>query len=115
MDRRLVQPERRLLRARAAEAGAERDVRGRVLVEERVEVRHAALADARRRVDECDLAEAASVLLRIAVDVARDEVAVLVVRRGEPDEPAAAKLAAQPVDQPPLERERERARERALG
>ena len=32
----------------------------------------------------------------------------------EPDEPAVAELAAQAVDQPALERERERARERAV-
>ena len=62
--------------ARAAEAGAERDVRRRVLVEQRVEVRAPALADARRRVDERDLAEPAAVAVRVAVDVRRDEVAV---------------------------------------
>src|SRR5581483_6616991 len=39
---RLVQPPRRLLGTRSAEAGAERDVRRRVLVQQRVEVRASA-------------------------------------------------------------------------
>jgi hypothetical protein len=49
----------------------------RVLVEERVEVRAAGLADARRRVDERHLAEPAPVPLRVAVEVGGDEVAVV--------------------------------------
>src|SRR6266516_5403471 len=50
---------------RVAEAGAEREVRGRVLVEEGVVVDPPLVADARGRVDEGDLAEPARVRLRI--------------------------------------------------
>src|SRR5437879_7534644 len=77
-----------------------------------MEVRAAALADARRRVDERDLAEPASSAVRIAVEVGRDKVAVLLRARVEPDEPAATELAAETLDQSALERQRERARER---
>ena len=73
-----------------------------------------ALADARGRVDERDLAEPAAVALRVAVDVRGDEVAILLLARVEPDELAVAELAAQPFDQPALKRERERAREPAV-
>src|SRR5207248_9371950 len=86
-----------------------------VLVQQRVEVRAAALPDPRRRIDERDLAEPAPVLLRVAVDVARHEVAVVLVGRVEPDGLAPAELAPQALDQPSLERERERARERPFG
>ena len=57
MGRRAVHPTRRRLRTRAAETAAERDVGGRVLVEQRVVVDAAGLADARGGVDERDLAE----------------------------------------------------------
>src|SRR5690242_17039420 len=69
-----VQAAHRLLRARADEAGTERDVRGRVLVEERVEVDATGLTDARPAVDECDLPEPATG--RVGVEVRGDEIAV---------------------------------------
>ena len=103
MDGRAVHALRRPLPCACRRSPAERDVRGRVLVEQRVEVGAPGLADARRRVDERDLAEPAAVPPRVAVDVRGDEVAVVVRVGLEPDEPAAAELAAQPVDQPAVE------------
>src|SRR5262249_39276219 len=70
----------------------------------------ARLADARRAVHEGDLAQPPSRF--VGVDVRGDEVAIVVRVGLEPDEPTFRELAAQPVDQPPAERERERALER---
>src|SRR4029077_9960056 len=58
--------------AREAEPAAVRDVAGGILVEERVEEGHARLADARRSVDERNLAEPARAV--IAVELRLDDV-----------------------------------------
>src|SRR6266404_152732 len=115
VDGGLVDTARGLLRPGPSESGSERDMGGRVLVEQRLVVRTPTLSDARRGVDERDLAQPSPVSGLVAVEVARHEVAVVGVLRLEADEPAAAELAAQPFDQAPLEREREPARERTLG
>src|SRR4051812_41347895 len=75
VDRRPVEAGRRAV-TRTAEAGAECDVRCRVLAHQRVVVHALALSDAGRRVDERDLAEPAAVAARIAVDVGREELAI---------------------------------------
>src|SRR4051795_7434377 len=103
------------LRPGAAETGAEGDVRGGVLVEQRVEVRAARLADPRCRIDERYLADPAALAGRVAVDVGGDEVASFVVVGFETDEPAVRELPAQPVDALALEGQRERAGERPVG
>ena len=98
--------------ARLPEAGAERDVRDGVLVEQRVRVHAARPADARGRVDERHLAEPVGV--PVGVDVRREELAVVLVVGFEPHEPTAAELARDALDRPPAEVERPRAAEGAL-
>jgi len=94
MDHRAVDTPGRRLRTRAAEAAAEGDVRGGVLVEQGVVVDAPALADARRGVYERDLAEPPS--RPIGVDERCNEVAIVVRVGLEPDEPPLRELAADP-------------------
>src|SRR5205823_1046945 len=103
----------RLLRARAAEACAERDVRGGVLVEERVEIRASALSDPRCRVDERDLAEPPSVARRVAVDVRRDEISAFLLVGLEPDVERRARAAELEAGEPELREPRRAPGERA--
>src|SRR4051812_13526899 len=100
------------LLARVAEAGAERDVRRGVLVEQRVVVDQLLASDPRRRVHERDLAETAVVRLR--VEEGGEEVAVGVALRLEAHEPPAAELPRDPLDQAPVHRERVGAAEDAI-
>ncbi len=81
----------------------------RVLVEQRVVVDAAGLADAGRRVDERDLAETTP--RPVGVEEVGDEVAIFVGVGLEPNEPPLRELAAEPVDQAAAEREGERAAE----
>src|SRR5436305_8629315 len=101
--RRAVDRARGRLRPRAPEAAAEGDVRGGVLVEQRVVVDTACFADAGGGVDERDLAEPAPAFVR--VDVGGDEVAIVLRIRVETDEPASRELAAQAVDEAAAEGE----------
>ena len=84
----------------------------RVLVEQRVVVDATGLADARGGVDERRLAQPPP--HPVGVDEGGDEVAIVVRVGLEPDEPAVGELAAEPMNQPAAERERERAAERPV-
>src|SRR5207244_3824134 len=99
--------------ARVRKPGTERDVRGGVLVQQRVAVRAARLPDPRRAVDECDLAEAAGV--PVGIEECGEELLVVLVRSLELDEAAAAELAGDALDRPAAEVERPGAAERAAG
>src|SRR5262249_45264435 len=110
MDRRAVHSLDGSFRTRSSETAAEREVRGRVLVEQRVVVDAARLADPRGGVDECDLPETAP--HPIGVDETGDEVAIVVRVGFEPDEPAVRELTPESMNEPAAERERKRAAER---
>src|SRR5207237_9828939 len=90
VDRALVDPVAILVTDGRRVGAAERDVAGRVLVEERVEEHAAGLADPAFPVDERDLAEAVGVLVAADARAERFDALVGVDRDG----PAA--LAAAP-------------------
>ncbi len=95
--------------AAVAEAEAEGDVRGGVLVEQRREVRPAGRADARGAVDERELAEARRAA--VAREVAGEELAIALVVGLDAHQPPALELARDALDHAARERERPRAAE----
>ena len=98
---------------RVAEAEAEGDVRGGVLVQQRREVRPAGRADARGVVDQRELAQAAGPA--VAREVGGEELAIVLGRGLDAHEPAAPELAGDSLDHAARERQRPRAAEDAAG
>src|SRR5919106_2379286 len=101
------------LHPRLVEAVAERDVRGGVLVDERVRVVPLHPADAGGAVDEGELAQARGA--RVGGEEGREQLAIGLVGGLEADEAPAAELAGDALDQAAAEGQRPRAAEGTRG